>query len=217
MAHRVHTYEGQQIDVTYDAGRCIHAGECVARLRQVFDTQKKPWIQPDNGLVDGIAATIHHCPSGALHYTRKEGGEAEPIPDHNTIQLEADGPLYVKGDITIINGDEQLILNDTRVALCRCGVSENKPFCDDSHFRIKFEASGSVLEPQTEITAMGGGKLEVKVGTNKSLQFTGNFTVLNSEGEAVFQGDKQWLCRCGHSSNKPFCDGTHKTINFVAG
>lgn len=217
MAHRIHNYEGQQIDVTYDAGRCIHAAECVARLRQVFDTQKRPWIQPDNGAADGIAATIHHCPSGALHYTRKDGGEAEPIPAYNTIQLDEDGPLYVKGDITIINGDEQLVLNDTRVALCRCGQSANKPFCDNSHIEAHFEASGTVLEAQAEIAPMSGGKLEVKVGTNKSLQFTGNFTVLNDAGEAVWQGEQQWFCRCGHSSNKPFCDGTHKKINFVGG
>lgn len=217
MTHRVHTYEGQQIDVMYDAGRCIHAAECVGRLREVFDGQKKPWIQPDNGTADGIAATIQHCPSGALHYARKDGGTAEPIPAHNTIQLDEDGPLYVKGDITIINGEEQLVLNDTRVALCRCGESKNKPFCDNSHIEAHFEASGTVLQPQTEITAMGGGKLEVKTTTNGSLRITGNITILNDAGEIVFQGDKQWFCRCGHSSNKPFCDGTHKKIGFVAG
>lgn len=216
MAHRVHNYEGQQIDVSYDAGRCIHAAQCVTRLRQVFDGQKKPWIQPDNGTADGIAATIQHCPSGALHFTRKDGGEGESAQAHNTIQLDEDGPLYVKGDITIINGTDELILTDTRVALCRCGESKNKPFCDNSHVEAHFEASGSVLEPQAEISTMGGGKLEVKVNTNGSLRISGNFTILNDDGEPVFQGDKQWFCRCGHSANKPFCDSTHKKINFVA-
>src|SRR5258706_2861080 len=103
MEQRNRKYSGEKIDVTYDAVRCIHAEECIKRLHAVFDTSKRPWVQPDAGLADSIAATILQCPSGALHYERKDGGEIEPIPAHNTIRLTMNGSLYLRGDFTIVN------------------------------------------------------------------------------------------------------------------
>lgn len=215
MAHRIHNYTGEKIDVSYDAGRCIHAAECISRLHAVFDNSKRPWVQPDAGLADGVAATVLHCPSGALHYERKDGGAVEPIPTHNTLRLAEDGPLYLHGDVTIVNGAGELVVNDTRVALCRCGASENKPFCDNSHITIGFNAADTVAEPMMTISPTEGGKLHIETTTNGSLHLTGNFTLVNDAGETVFQTTDEWLCRCGGSSNKPFCDGTHNKIGFV--
>lgn len=216
MAHRIHNYTGEKIDVTYDAERCIHAAECISRLHAVFDNSKRLWIQPDAGLADGVAATILHCPSGALHYERKDGGAVEPIPDHNTIRLAEDGPLYLRGDFTIVNGAGELVVNDTRAALCRCGASQNKPFCDNTHITIGFTASATVADPQMTLETLDGGKLQIETTTNGSLHLTGNFTLVNDEGETVYQGADEWLCRCGGSSNKPFCDSTHNKIGFIA-
>ncbi len=216
MAHRVHNYTGEKIDVTYDAGRCIHAAECISRLHAVFDNSKRPWVQPDAGLADGVAATILHCPSGALHYERKDGGAVEPIPAHNTISLSEDGPLYLRGDFTIVNGAGEAVVNDTRAALCRCGASQNKPFCDNTHITIGFIAPATVAEPQMTLEMLDGGKLHIETTTNGSLHISGNFTLVNGEGETVYQGTDEWLCRCGGSANKPFCDSTHKKIGFVA-
>lgn len=216
MAHRIHTYTGEKLDVTYDAGRCIHAAECIRRLHTVFDNSKRPWVQPDAGLADGVAATILHCPSGALHYQRKDGGAAEPTPEHSTILLAEDGPLYLRGDFTIVNGKGEVVVDDTRAALCRCGASENKPFCDNSHITIGFTAPGSVAEPEMTIQTLDGGKLRIETTTNGSLHITGNFTILNEQGEHVYQGTDEWLCRCGRSSNKPFCDNTHMKNGFTA-
>ncbi len=218
MAVKPRTYESEAIDVQYELKRCIHAEECVRRLNAVFDTQKRPWIQPEHSTADSIAETINHCPSGALHYTRKDGGAAEPIPEANTIRLDADGPLYVRGDVTIINGEDVFVLQDTRVALCRCGASKNKPFCDNSHKDIHFEAADTLkegAEAGLEVLPTPGGKLELKPQTNRSLRVRGNFAILNGKGEEVFKGTEQWLCRCGGSANKPFCDGTHKTNGFA--
>ncbi len=216
MAHRIHNYTGEKIDVSYDVTRCIHAEECIRRLHTVFDNSKRPWVQPDAGLADGVAATILHCPSGALHYERKDGGALEPIPEHNTILLSEDGPLYLRGDFTIVNGAGELVVNDTRAALCRCGASQNKPFCDNAHITIGFNASATVAEPQMTLQTLDGGKLHIETTTNGSLHITGNFTVLNDEGETVYQGTDEWFCRCGGSANKPFCDSTHNKIGFVA-
>lgn len=216
MAHRLHTYSGEKIDVTYDAGRCIHAEECIRRLNTVFIKGNRPWIQPDADRVDGVAATIVQCPSGALHYQRKDGGAVEPIPDHNTIRLAENGPLYLRGDFTIVNGKGETVISDTRAALCRCGASQNKPFCDNSHIAIHFQASATIADPQMTIETLDGGKLHIETTTNGPLHITGNFTLVNEVGETIYQGTDEWLCRCGGSANKPFCDSTHNKIGFVA-
>lgn len=213
-AKRLHNYTGEKLDVTYNAGRCIHAAECLRRLPTVFDKSKRPWVQPDNEAADKVATTILACPSGALHYTRKDGGETE-TPEHNTIRLAHNGPLYIRGDITIVNSRGEVTLNDTRVALCRCGASSNKPFCDNSHIATGFQAPATINEAQT-IVVTTDGKLTIETTRNGPLHITGNFTVLDSGGEAICQRTDDSFCRCGASANKPFCDSSHRRIGFVA-
>lgn len=209
-------YTGESIDVTYETARCIHVAECIKRLHAVFDRDKRPWVQPDAAPADSVAATVLACPSGALHYERKDGGEAEPVQAHNTIRLTRNGPLYVRGDFTIINGAGELVVNDTRAALCRCGGSSNKPYCDNTHKAIGFVAPDTVADPQPVIEPLPGGRLCVETTTNGPLRITGTFTVLNHKGEALYQGTDEEFCRCGGSANKPFCDGTHETTGFAA-
>ena len=216
MEQRIHKYTGEKIDVTYRVERCIHAEECINRLHAVFDKGKRPWVQPDAGSADSIAVTVFHCPSGALHYDRKDGGEAEPISVHNTIRLNRNGPLYIRGDFTIMNGVGEFVVNETRAALCRCGGSANKPFCDNTHRNIDFVAPDTVAEPQLITKISPDGKLCIETTTNGPLRITGHFTVLNGKGELVYQGTNEEFCRCGGSSHKPFCDGTHEKIGFIA-
>jgi CDGSH-type Zn-finger protein/uncharacterized Fe-S cluster protein YjdI len=216
MPKRLHNYTGETLNVSYDAVRCIHAAECLRRLPTVFDKSRRPWVLPDNDAAEKVMTTIQACPSGALHYTRNDGGESEPIPEHNTIHLAHNGPLHVRGDITILNSAGEVILNDTRVTLCRCGASSNKPFCDNSHRAIGFQAPLTIDEPQSIVEAAQGGTLTIQTTSNGPLQITGNFTVQNSQGEALFQGTDESFCRCGGSTHKPFCDNTHVRIGFVA-
>lgn len=215
MLGKLHHYETDEIDVSYDLKRCIHAEECIKRLPAVFNRRNRPWIQPANASAEEIREAISHCPTGALHYHLKEG-EDETASATNTITLSEDGPLYVRGDVTIIKSDETLILQDHRVALCRCGASNIKPFCDNSHKAIAFQAPGS-RTVEGEITVLtDGGPLTIKPGLNKSFTVQGNFTILDSAGKPIFSGTENWLCRCGGSSDKPFCDGTHKVNGFQA-
>ena len=132
-------YTGEAIDVTYDADRCIHAAECVRGLPAVFDTDRRPWILPSGASADAIAAVIEKCPSGALHYTRHDGGAAESPPEQTTIRPVPGGPLYVHGFVQLRAADGSLLVEDTRMALCRCGQSGNKPFCDNSHIGTHFD------------------------------------------------------------------------------
>jgi uncharacterized Fe-S cluster protein YjdI/CDGSH-type Zn-finger protein len=132
-------YTNEAIDITYDARRCIHASECVRGLPEVFDTDRRPWILPSGASADAIAAVIERCPSGALHYARRDGGAAEAPSEQTTMTPVPGGPLYVRGLIQVRSPVGSLIVEDTRVALCRCGQSENKPFCDNSHSGTGFD------------------------------------------------------------------------------
>lgn len=212
MSTKVKQYVSDKIDVTYDVKRCIHAAECVRGLPAVFDTAKRPWIQPTNASADDVAEVVMRCPTGALHFERKDGGEAEAPPARNRIVPTVDGPLHVRGDVQIETGDGTVA--DTRLALCRCGQSANKPFCDNAHKAAEFTDPGLITQPNgSEVDPTG--RLAIVPSTNGPLLLRGTFELIAAEGQTVFRGEKAALCRCGGSSNKPFCDGTHKTINFT--
>ena len=215
MSSQPKHYTSDAIDVTFDTQRCIHAAECVRGLPAVFDTSQRPWIQPANAGADAIVATVERCPSGALHYERKDGGAVE-IPDQrNVMTVCADGPLHVRGDVTITTAGGEITATDMRMALCRCGQSQNKPFCDNSHKAAGFSDAGDVKPRQAE-DFVPGGALTITANANGSLQCEGSVEVVSADGTSTFAASKTWLCRCGGSANKPFCDGTHKRNGFQA-
>ena len=219
MAPNLNTrvYRGESINVTYSIRRCIHAEECVNRLAEVFDIDKRPWIQPDQAAPGQIADTISHCPTGALHHQRLDGGPDESVPAVNTIMLQEDGPLYLSGNLVIRDAEGEQVFAETRLALCRCGASKNKPFCDNSHLKLEFKASGTAVAPQNgETDKEGGDELVIAPTANGSVHIEGNFELRDFEGELIYGGSDAWLCRCGGSENKPFCDGTHRRNGFQA-
>jgi len=118
-------YEGERIEVTYDPARCLHAAECVRGMPSVFNTAKRPWVAPDEGDPELLGAVIRRCPTGALHYTLREGEPERPrVPTR--IRFAEGGPVLVDGDLELDGTRE------TRAALCRCGDSANQPYCDRS-------------------------------------------------------------------------------------
>lgn len=132
-------YTGPGITVYYDKKRCIHFKACVRGLPAVFDTERKPWIKPDEASLAKLVEVVRRCPTGALHYVLDKG-PPEP-PDAPSVEPRTNGPLFVRGDLTLVT--PRGVLRDTRAALCRCGASQNKPFCDDSHDECEFKAAGS--------------------------------------------------------------------------
>lgn len=131
-------YEGDGITVYFEGKRCIHAGECVRGLPTVFDANHRPWINPPAGSADDIAAVVARCPSGALSFERSDGGAPEAPDPTPVVTAVKDGPLHLRGIVEIVGEDGQSLNAGPRAALCRCGHSKNKPFCDNSHIDAGF-------------------------------------------------------------------------------
>jgi uncharacterized Fe-S cluster protein YjdI/CDGSH-type Zn-finger protein len=134
-------YQNGDIAVLWEPKLCIHAGYCFRGAPEVFQPESRPWVKVDEATADKIAEVVMTCPTGALHFERLDGGPQEPLPSETTIDARPNGPLYMRGTIRITGTGGQLIREDTRVALCRCGHSENKPFCDGSHRRVGFRTT----------------------------------------------------------------------------
>jgi CDGSH-type Zn-finger protein/uncharacterized Fe-S cluster protein YjdI len=216
MEEKIHSYENDEIKVTYDLNRCIHAAECVKGLRSVFNPEKRPWIQPENASADQIAEVVQRCPTGALHFERKDQGEPEHTPPANSISFTADGPIYLKGNIRVVDADDTTILEDSRVALCHCGFSNNKPVCDNTHKKENFEAPTAFRTDRLTKDDEGdsNGVLNVQLMENGPYIVDGKAILYSDSMQPRACSGRMALCRCGGSKNKPFCDGTHKSIGF---
>ena len=225
MPKRIHEYEGSGIVVRFELARCIHAAECVRGLPGVFDPQRRPWVEPDRAESDAVAAVVERCPTGALTFERLDGGPAEEAQESNEAIPVPDGPLFVRGRLSISLADGESV-ETTRMALCRCGASRNKPFCDNRHLVVGFEDDGSLgesrlapLEGQTDDTGPSHS-MSVRPVPDGPILVEGHLTIRTAEGpggEAGFhEGRKGALCRCGASRNRPYCDGSHVETGFSA-
>lgn len=207
---RVHAYEGAAVRITYDTGRCVHAGECTRGSRLLFDPRRKPWCDPDAVTPDEAVAVVARCPSGALQVAYADGTRpGAPVPEVNTVQTAPNGPLYVHGRLEV-DGAEAV----GHLALCRCGGSRNKPFCDNTHDEIGFKDSGAVAADPRHDDVEHGEVLRIAPIADGPYVMSGPVVIRAASGRVAFVGHRVALCRCGGSQNKPFCDGTHKTIGF---
>ncbi|MGD8620247.1 MAG: CDGSH iron-sulfur domain-containing protein [Gammaproteobacteria bacterium] len=132
----------------------------------------------------------------------------------NRIRVRADGPLLCTGDIAVYAADGRLLERSADLVLCRCGQSGNKPFCDGSHRNSGFHDDGVLGRAQSDAPQAEGGTLEIRVRDNAMLIARGPLILLNADGSVAARRSKAALCRCGHSANKPFCDGSHKDAGF---
>lgn len=133
-------YVGKQSKITIhdNRGICAHAGKCTDGLPKVWRMRVEPWIDADAADIDAIIDTIRLCPSGALSYSidAVEHRNQKRDPD---ITVSKDGPYHVTGCIKLNNAVWGEGASTEHYTLCRCGASKNKPFCDGSHWHIKFQ------------------------------------------------------------------------------
>lgn len=132
------TYEGRKIDIHDNRVVCSHIGHCILRLPEVFRKGRKPWADPDADKPEKIAEVIRTCPSGALSYSI-DGVLYKDYPHDPEIFMVKNGPYNVIGGIRLDDPDDSEPETTDHYALCRCGASRNKPFCDGTHRKTGFK------------------------------------------------------------------------------
>ncbi|MCP4883615.1 MAG: hypothetical protein GY908_07470 [Flavobacteriales bacterium] len=129
---KVKKYRKEDLTIVWEPKKCIHAAVCVKELPGVYDPNGKPWIKPENATVEQLKSQIDKCPSGALSYELNK--KTEQTESMNTkVELMKNGPLLVKGTIEVKSHDGTVETKEKMAAFCRCGATQNKPYCDGSH------------------------------------------------------------------------------------
>jgi CDGSH-type Zn-finger protein/uncharacterized Fe-S cluster protein YjdI len=202
---------GRDVTIHFDGKKCIHSRNCVLGRPDVFvPNAKGEWIHPDRASAADVAHLALTCPSGAITWSRNDGGPAEAPPLVNTVQLRENGPLALHAELVIAGRPSGF-----RATLCRCGASANKPFCDGSHARAGFAASGEPATRESESLPVRAGPLAVTPAPNGPLRVQGPHEIVTGTGRTILRASETYLCRCGGSANKPYCDGSHKRIGFT--
>jgi CDGSH-type Zn-finger protein len=131
----------------------------------------------------------------------------------NSITATANGPYECRGSFEICDAAGNLLASETETWLCRCGRSQNKPYCDGSHEKTGFQSAAfsvATAAPPPDDSAA----LRVRLRQDGPLRLEGPCEVRAPDGAPLYHGSETALCRCGASSKKPFCDGTHRQIGF---
>ena len=158
------SYPGQQINILDNRGICAHSGFCTDRLASVFHLRQEPFITPSGGRLDEIIQSVRACPSGALSYAI-DGVEARDQVDQPrpaSIEVSKDGPYRVTGGVRLVDEHGNNIsqaegASREHYSLCRCGQSQNKPFCSGMHWYVKFNDPVPSAEHEPTLFAWAGG------------------------------------------------------------
>jgi uncharacterized Fe-S cluster protein YjdI len=132
-------YSNGEVTVVWKPSMCIHSAICFNGLPGVFDPRKRPWITAEGGTTQEIMAQVNKCPSGALSYYHNSEMTNPAIDIETIVEVSANGPLLVYGNIKIKDAQGNETIKNKVTALCRCGQSANKPYCDGTHRKVGFE------------------------------------------------------------------------------
>lgn len=135
MEDIVKEYTNGEVTIVWKPRKCFHSTNCFRGLPGVFDAAKSPWINANGASTDKIIEQVKKCPSGALSYYMNE--ELSYATVIGTIEAVPDGPFQIHGKIKFTGKDGKTTIKEN-VALCRCGGSHNKPYCDGTHLKIGF-------------------------------------------------------------------------------
>jgi uncharacterized Fe-S cluster protein YjdI len=145
-------YTNGEITVFWKPDACIHATVCFMKLRKVFDPTKRPWVNMDGASTEEIIKIVEQCPTDALTWkwnrdltseekdeltAEQTSEEKVPMPMTEIIIME-NGAALIKGNFRMKKASGEIIETPQQIALCRCGHSRNKPFCDGNHYETKF-------------------------------------------------------------------------------
>ena len=140
-------YTNNEVTVVWKPKVCIHSTICWKELIEVFNPRERPWIKMDGATTDKIIEQVRKCPSGALSYFMNAEAAKENEPDKviaeaatiTKVEVTPNGPYLIKKECLIVHSDGKEEIKSGTVALCRCGASSNKPYCDGSHGKTGFQ------------------------------------------------------------------------------
>lgn len=132
-------YSNGELTIVWKPKTCIHAAECVKALPQVYNPNKKPWITIDNATTEELKNQIMKCPSGALSYYMNDEENKESETLETKIEVLENGPLLVYGTLKVSDKEGRTETKNKTTAFCRCGQSNNKPYCDGTHISSGFK------------------------------------------------------------------------------
>ncbi len=139
MKEVVKEYSNGEMTIFWKPKACIHAGECVKRLPKVYNPKARPWIQLENATTQELKDQVDACPSGALSFKMIGADTKEKMTQEVKVEALENGPLLVSGTLNVINSDGSRAVKKRTTAFCRCGASNNKPYCDGAHVEAEFK------------------------------------------------------------------------------
>lgn len=131
-------YSNGELTVVWKPQKCIHSRVCVKTLPMVYDPEAKPWINVENASTEELKEQIIKCPSGALSYFMNAEDNQEEETLETKIEILENGPLLIYGTLKVTDKDGNIETKNKTTAFCRCGESNNKPYCDGSHIKVDF-------------------------------------------------------------------------------
>ncbi|MFD1162774.1 (4Fe-4S)-binding protein [Hwangdonia seohaensis] len=136
---KIREYSNGETTVVWEAEKCIHSAICAKGLPEVFQPRDKPWIKIDAAKTDAIINQVKQCPSGALTYYMNAEGDKTAEKLETKVEVLENGPLLVYGTLKVTHRDGSQEIKNKTTAFCRCGASNNKPFCDGTHVKEAFK------------------------------------------------------------------------------
>ena len=156
-------YRNDEITVYWKPDACVHASYCYRELIEVFDPGRRPWVDMNGATTERIIEVVNMCPTEALTWKWNDESknreistdqtnhvifrrpelleETEPLGQANpvSVKIMTDGPIIIKGDFTFSYSGNKKEMKQGIISLCRCGASNQMPFCDGTHRKIGFE------------------------------------------------------------------------------
>lgn len=131
-------YSNGDVTVVWEAKKCIHSGICVKGSPSVFQPDERPWVKIDGASTEEIVHTVKKCPSGALSFYMNNEEDKTSETLETKVEVLENGPLLVYGTLKVTHKDGKEETKNRTTAFCRCGMSQNKPYCDGTHVKEDF-------------------------------------------------------------------------------
>lgn len=155
-------YSNKEITIYWKPDACVHASYCYRELIEVFDPGRRPWVDINGASTEKIIEIVNLCPTEALawkwnddalnddvradmtnhvKFRRPELLDKEamaPAEEPVSVKIMIDGPIVIKGNFTLVQGENSKDIVDGITSICRCGVSDHQPFCDGRHRKTGF-------------------------------------------------------------------------------